>query len=51
MYKSEYLNGSMFVQTLETLKRMRPKQALLVGMTHDYDHDRYNRLLEEWSSR
>ncbi|XP_074560074.1 putative hydrolase C777.06c isoform X1 [Curcuma longa] len=40
-----------FPETLETLKRLRPRQALLVGMTHDYDHDRYNKLLEEWSSR
>ncbi|WOL08943.1 hydrolase [Canna indica] len=40
-----------FPETLDALKRIRPKRALLIGMTHDYDHHTHNKILEEWSIR
>ncbi|XP_021647662.2 putative hydrolase C777.06c isoform X2 [Hevea brasiliensis] len=38
-------------QTLEAVKRLCPKQALLVGMNHEFDHYRDNAFLAEWSER
>ncbi|KAJ9691084.1 hypothetical protein PVL29_013316 [Vitis rotundifolia] len=38
-------------QTLEAVKRICPKRALLVGMTHDFDHHKDNESLMEWSRR
>ncbi|KAI4297283.1 hypothetical protein L6164_037177 [Bauhinia variegata] len=38
-------------QTLETLKRLRPKRALLIGMTHEFDHHKDNEFLKDWSKR
>lgn len=38
-------------QTLEAVKRLCPKQALLVGMTHEFDHHKDNEFLAEWSRR
>ncbi|KAG2688906.1 hypothetical protein I3760_09G114900 [Carya illinoinensis] len=38
-------------QTLEAVKRICPKQALLIGMTHDFDHHKDNEFLMEWSQR
>ncbi|KAK1282715.1 hypothetical protein QJS10_CPB22g00113 [Acorus calamus] len=38
-------------QTLEAVKRICPKQALLIGMTHEFDHHKDNKLLAEWSKR
>ncbi|CAK9151967.1 unnamed protein product [Ilex paraguariensis] len=51
-----YKNGShnthfCFPQTLEAVKRLCPKQALLIGMTHEFDHHRDNEFLMEWSRR
>lgn len=40
-----------FPQTLEAIKRICPKQALLVGMTHEFDHHKDNEFLAEWSRR
>ncbi|MCL7034212.1 hypothetical protein MKW94_021191, partial [Papaver nudicaule] len=40
-----------FPQTLEAIKRICPKQALLVGMTHEFDHHKDNEFLAEWSKR
>ncbi|KOM53600.1 hypothetical protein LR48_Vigan09g225900 [Vigna angularis] len=40
-----------FPQTLETVKRLCPKQALLIGMTHEFDHHKDNEFLKEWSKR
>ncbi|XP_048593860.1 putative hydrolase C777.06c isoform X1 [Brassica napus] len=40
-----------FPQTLETIKRLGPKRALLIGMTHEFDHHKDNEFLEEWSKR
>ncbi|KAH7373069.1 hypothetical protein KP509_17G035500 [Ceratopteris richardii] len=31
--------------------RIRPKRALLVGMTHEFDHARDNFYLQQWSLR
>ncbi|KAL8138251.1 hypothetical protein V2J09_004252 [Rumex salicifolius] len=38
-------------QTLDAIKRIRPKKALLIGMNHDFDHHNHNLYLEEWSRR
>lgn len=51
-----YKNGShnthfCFPQTLEAVKRICPKRALLIGMTHEFDHLRDNTFLAEWSRR
>ncbi|KAJ0018484.1 hypothetical protein Pint_10964 [Pistacia integerrima] len=40
-----------FPQTLEAVKRLCPKRALLVGMTHEFDHHKDNEFLVEWSKR
>ncbi|XP_031274194.1 putative hydrolase C777.06c [Pistacia vera] len=40
-----------FPQTLEAVKRLCPKRALLVGMTHEFDHHKDNDFLVEWSKR
>ncbi|KAK1626659.1 hypothetical protein QYE76_000974 [Lolium multiflorum] len=38
-------------QTLDALKRICPKKALLIGLTHEMDHYKDNQTLEEWSRR
>ncbi|XP_061338490.1 putative hydrolase C777.06c isoform X2 [Gastrolobium bilobum] len=38
-------------QTLETVKRLCPKQTLLIGMNHEFDHHKDNEYLMEWSKR
>ncbi|KAL6894596.1 hypothetical protein ACP4OV_008694 [Aristida adscensionis] len=38
-------------QTLDTVKRICPKKALLIGMNHEFEHHRENRMLDEWSRR
>ncbi|XP_074560069.1 putative hydrolase C777.06c isoform X2 [Curcuma longa] len=38
-------------KTLDALKRICPKQALLIGLTHDFDHHQDNMFLAEWSKR
>ncbi|KAH7545186.1 hypothetical protein FEM48_Zijuj01G0067000 [Ziziphus jujuba var. spinosa] len=38
-------------QTLDAVKRICPKQALLIGMTHEFDHHKDNKYLMEWSRR
>ncbi|KAG8092884.1 hypothetical protein GUJ93_ZPchr0012g19266 [Zizania palustris] len=38
-------------QTLDAIKRICPKRALLIGMTHEMDHHKDNQTLEEWSRR
>ncbi|KAJ6821790.1 putative hydrolase [Iris pallida] len=40
-----------FPQTLDAVKRICPKRALLIGMTHEFDHHKDNEALAEWSSR
>ncbi|XP_058197432.1 putative hydrolase C777.06c isoform X1 [Rhododendron vialii] len=40
-----------FPQTLDAVKRLRPKRALLIGMTHEFDHHKDNEFLREWSTR
>lgn len=51
-----YKNGShnahfCLPQALETVKRLCPKRALLIGMTHEFDHYKVNDFLTEWSQR
>uniref|UniRef100_A0A0E0RK10 Metallo-beta-lactamase domain-containing protein n=1 Tax=Oryza rufipogon TaxID=4529 RepID=A0A0E0RK10_ORYRU len=38
-------------RTLDAVKRICPKRALLIGMTHEMDHHKDNETLEEWSRR
>ncbi|VAI12749.1 unnamed protein product [Triticum turgidum subsp. durum] len=38
-------------QTLDAIKRIFPKKALLIGLTHEMDHHKDNQTLEEWSRR
>ncbi|ONK65172.1 uncharacterized protein A4U43_C07F34430 [Asparagus officinalis] len=38
-------------QTLDAVKRICPKRALFVGMTHEFDHEKDNKALAEWSVR
>ncbi|RZC12421.1 hypothetical protein D0Y65_012287 [Glycine soja] len=38
-------------QALETVKRLCPKQTLLIGMTHEFDHHKDNEFLMDWSRR
>lgn len=38
-------------QTLDAVKSLQPKRALLIGMTHEFDHHTDNKFLEEWSTR
>ncbi|XP_042483758.1 putative hydrolase C777.06c [Macadamia integrifolia] len=38
-------------QTLDAVKRICPKRALLVGMSHEFDHQKDNEALMEWSRR
>jgi len=40
-----------FPQSLEAVKRIQPKRALFVGMTHEFEHYRDNEELAEWSKR
>ncbi|RLM64721.1 hypothetical protein C2845_PM16G07030 [Panicum miliaceum] len=35
--------------SLDAVKRICPKRALLIGMNHEFEHHRENRMLEEWS--
>ncbi|GFY88825.1 metallo-hydrolase/oxidoreductase superfamily protein [Actinidia rufa] len=40
-----------FPQTLEAVQRLCPRRALLIGMTHEFDHHKDNEFLREWSTR
>ncbi|KAL6500687.1 hypothetical protein OROHE_025484 [Orobanche hederae] len=40
-----------FPQTLDAVKRICPKRALLIGMTHEFDHNKDNEFLKDWSER
>ncbi|TVU14630.1 hypothetical protein EJB05_38107, partial [Eragrostis curvula] len=37
--------------SLDAIKRICPKRALLIGMRHMFEHHRENQMLEEWSLR
>lgn len=41
----------MVFQSLAAVKRLRPKRAFFVGMTHDFHHARENAELADWSKR
>lgn len=41
----------LFLQSLDAIKRIRPKRALLIGMRHFFEHQRENQMLAEWSIR
>ncbi|XAR72507.1 hypothetical protein NMG60_11019174 [Bertholletia excelsa] len=38
-------------QSLDAVKKLCPKQALFVGMTHEFDHHKDNTFFREWSAR
>ncbi|XXG68347.1 hypothetical protein AAC387_Pa06g1455 [Persea americana] len=38
-------------QSLDAVKRICPKEALFIGMTHEFDHHKDNEFLAEWSRR
>uniref|UniRef100_A0A0D3FLP6 Protein kinase domain-containing protein n=1 Tax=Oryza barthii TaxID=65489 RepID=A0A0D3FLP6_9ORYZ len=38
-------------ETLNAVKRISPKRALLIGMNHEFEHHKENQTLAEWSSR
>ncbi|CAD6263821.1 unnamed protein product [Miscanthus lutarioriparius] len=38
-------------ESLDAIKRIRPKRALLIGMRHFFEHQRENQMLAEWSIR
>lgn len=40
-----------FTESLDAVKRICPKKALLIGMNHEFEHDRENQILAEWSRR
>ncbi|KAL1560473.1 putative hydrolase isoform X2 [Salvia divinorum] len=52
LYKKASHNTHLcFPQTLDALKRIHPKRALLIGMTHEFDHHKDNEFLKDWSER
>lgn len=52
LYKKNTHNTHLcFNETLDAVKRICPKRALLVGMTHEFEHQRDNEFLAEWSTR
>ncbi|XP_038724078.1 putative hydrolase C777.06c isoform X2 [Tripterygium wilfordii] len=52
LYKSRSHNVHFCLpQTLEAVKKLCPKRALLIGMTHEFDHHKDNDFLTEWSKR
>ncbi|KAM0821480.1 hypothetical protein ACQ4PT_072179 [Festuca glaucescens] len=38
-------------ESLDAIKRICPKKALLIGMNHEFEHQRENHILAEWSGR
>ncbi|KAK6143906.1 hypothetical protein DH2020_024254 [Rehmannia glutinosa] len=44
-------NDFFHLQTLDAVKRICPKRALLIGMTHEFDHHKDNEFLKDWSNR
>ncbi|XP_025791583.1 putative hydrolase C777.06c [Panicum hallii] len=38
-------------QSLDAVKRICPKKAMLIGMNHEFEHHRENEMLAEWSHR
>ncbi|KMZ71252.1 Beta-lactamase domain protein [Zostera marina] len=38
-----------FSQSLDAVRRISPKRALLIGMSHDFDYHEHNKILAEWS--
>lgn len=38
-------------ESLEAVKKLQPKRALFIGMTHEIDHDMDNEYLQAWSRR
>ncbi|XP_072952523.1 putative hydrolase C777.06c [Typha angustifolia] len=52
LYKENTHNTHLcYNQTLDAVKRICPKKALLIGMTHEFDHHEDNNILAEWSRR
>lgn len=45
------MSHQLVSQSLEAVKRICPKRALLIGMTHEFDHHKDNDFLMEWTKR
>ncbi|VAI77566.1 unnamed protein product [Triticum turgidum subsp. durum] len=43
--------NSLHGVSLDAIKRIHPKRALLIGMRHFFEHQRENQMLAEWSIR
>uniref|UniRef100_A0A453SD93 Metallo-beta-lactamase domain-containing protein n=1 Tax=Aegilops tauschii subsp. strangulata TaxID=200361 RepID=A0A453SD93_AEGTS len=43
--------NSLHGVSLDAIKRIHPKRALLIGMRHFFEHERENQMLAEWSIR
>lgn len=50
MYMSLMWSG-VCVQSLAVIKKLQPKRAFLIGMTHEFEHELDSRILAEWSAR
>ncbi|BBN08925.1 phosphoribosyl 1,2-cyclic phosphate phosphodiesterase [Marchantia polymorpha subsp. ruderalis] len=52
LYKSGPHNTHFcYEDSLAAVKRLRPRRAFFVGMTHEFEHERDNAELAEWSQR
>ncbi|KAG0628896.1 hypothetical protein M758_1G060400 [Ceratodon purpureus] len=52
LYKETPHNTHLtFKESLAVIKKLQPKRAFLVGMTHEFEHELDTRILAEWSSR
>lgn len=52
LYKKTTHNTHLtFPESLAVIKKLQPKRAFLVGMTHEFEHELDTRILAEWSSR
>lgn len=52
LYKTSPHNTHMILQeSLAVVKKLQPKCAFLVGMTHEFEHELDNKILAEWSLR
>uniref|UniRef100_A0A7I4DFZ0 Metallo-beta-lactamase domain-containing protein n=1 Tax=Physcomitrium patens TaxID=3218 RepID=A0A7I4DFZ0_PHYPA len=52
LYKETPHNTHMtFPESLKVIKKLQPKRAFLIGMTHEFEHDLDSKILAEWSAR
>eukprot|EP00897_Mesotaenium_endlicherianum_P003849 jgi/Mesen1/3492/ME000197S02509 len=52
LYKGARHNTHIcFAESLEIIRRLRPKRAYLIGMTHEFDHEETSEELRAWSEK